>query len=232
MGRRPPALLRLRQQVLVRQPGIGIRARHGEDQGFRAHAQPRGCTENQDCDERLAEQRVSQSIHGQTKAIVGFKSSPATSRVAWCQTCLNRRQRARYLCRLTRSSVHREIVGSGARRSRRFGRRTPGALEDFSVFSAATVKQAEARAPNGSNDFGMHGTFLVASLHPQARARRQRVLGDTPWPTMLHAWITLSLSRRASANTSSDSVPGLSQSSSHPRSAISGRAFRTRAGGR
>ena len=44
-----------------------------------------------------------------------------------------------------------------SRRSRRFSRRTPVGLEDFSAFSAATLKRARARAPSGSNNFGMHG---------------------------------------------------------------------------
>ena len=55
---------------------------------------------------------------------------------------------------------------------------------------------------------------------------------DAPTPTMLQACTTFKPSRSASANTSSDSAPGLSQSSSHPLAAISGRTFKRICGGK
>ena len=66
------------------------------------------------------------------------------------------------------ATVHPEVVGSGARRSRRFSRRTPVGPEDFSVFSAATLTGAKARAPNGSKNFGMHGSPMA---HVSNRSR-------------------------------------------------------------
>src|SRR5258707_292665 len=60
----------------------------------------------------------------------------------------------------------------------------------------------------------------------------QSILGETPTPTMLQACTTFKPSRSASANTSSDSAPGLSQSSSHPLAAISGRTFKRICGGK
>ncbi len=61
---------------------------------------------------------------------------------------------------------------------------------------------------------------------------RYNVAGDIPTPTMLQAWMTFRLSRSASASTSSDSVPGLSQSSSQPFAAMSGNTFSNTGGGR
>src|SRR5689334_11765268 len=56
-------------------------------------------------------------------------------------------------------------------------------------------------------------------------------LGETPMPTMLHACTTFNFSRSASANASSDSVPGFSHSSSQPRVAMSGNNFNNTDGG-
>src|SRR6266545_3062331 len=53
--------------------------------------------------------------------------------------------------------VHPEVVGHGARRSRRFNLSTPLRSGNFSVFPIPTPKRAEARAPTNTNNLGMHG---------------------------------------------------------------------------
>jgi hypothetical protein len=56
--------------------------------------------------------------------------------------------------------------------------------------------------------------------------------GDIPRRRMLHACMTFSPSRSASASTASDSVPGLSHNSSHPLAVISASNGRTFSGGK
>ena len=60
-----------------------------------------------------------------------------------------------------RGAVHSQVVGNGSRRSRRFASRCATGSEFPTALLFRTVKRAEARAPNGSDNFGMHRSWRI-----------------------------------------------------------------------